>query len=319
MAARRNGAISLFLLLLKTSGMCESILMPGDEEFRSENANYGFSDTFQHCIRNEAAGSVGNVLPCLSKGAIAGLMEVDERECVDLVSGVSLLRDMDDKSPRTLLPAETDPSDYRTVLEAAAGLFGRRSLRWDMSTIHPGLFLKVGPTLNGAGVLEFVLERGYSTYSDRTAGTGRVILRNILLPLLLGFKLKLVTLIPLMIGVLILVSKKALLLSKIAVFVTTVLGFNSLFFMQQQQQHHPTSQLQSSFGDSFVSLDPQTLAYHNKDDSRQMHSGQVDDFREQVYRERDRISDMIEPKGRRNFLWEESQRSHFDPLNPIKR
>jgi hypothetical protein len=62
---------------------------------------------------------------------------------------------------------------------------------------------------------------------------GLLIARQILLPLLLGFKLKLITLVPLLIGVLVIVSKKAFLLSKIAVFMTTILGLNSLLFLQQ--------------------------------------------------------------------------------------
>jgi hypothetical protein len=135
--------------------------------------------------------------------------------------------------------------------------------------------------------------------------SGRLIVRHVLLPLLLGFKLKLITLIPLLIGVLVIVSKKALLLSKIAVFVTTVLGLNSLLFIRQPPQSH----LQNTFGDSFESLEPQT-PYRNKD-SHQQYGGHsdFDDFREPVYRERDRMGDIMEPKGRRNFLWEETEKS----------
>jgi hypothetical protein len=129
-------------------------------------------------------------------------------------------------------------------------------------------------------------------------------MRQVLLPLLLGFKLKLITLVPLLIGVLIIVSKKALLLSKVAVFVTAVLGLNSLLFLQQ-----PSPPLQNTFGDSFPSLEPHSLAYHNKD-RHQSYDGHVDDFRETVYRERDRMDDTMESKGRRNFLWEKSEKLH---------
>jgi hypothetical protein len=127
--------------------------------------------------------------------------------------------------------------------------------------------------------------------------------RQVLLPLLLGFKLKLVTLIPLLIGVLVIVSKKALLLSKIVVFVTTVLGFNSLLSLQQPAPSH----LQNTFGDSFVSQEPQTLTYHNED-SHQLYGGHFNDFREPVYRERERMGDRMEPKIRRHFVWEETEK-----------
>jgi hypothetical protein len=129
-------------------------------------------------------------------------------------------------------------------------------------------------------------------------------MRHVLLPLLLGFKLKLTTLIPLLFGVLVIVSKKALLLIKMAVLVTAVLGLSSLLFVQQPQQSH----LQNTFGDSFETLAPQTFAYHKKD-NHQIYGGHFDDFREPIYRERDRMGDIMDPKGRRNFLWEETEKS----------
>lgn len=54
-------------------------------------------------------------------------------------------------------------------------------------------------------------------------------MRHLLLPFLLGFKFNLASLIPLLFGVLLLVTKKALLLTKVALFVSGLLGWNSLF------------------------------------------------------------------------------------------
>jgi len=114
----------------------------------------------------------------------------------------------------------------------------------------------------------------------------------------------LITLVPLLIGVLVIVSKKAFLLSKIAVFMTTILGLNSLLFLQQ-----PSLPLHNTFGDSFPSLQPHSLAYHNKD-RHQSYDGRFDDFRGTVYRERERMSDTMESNGRRNFLWEAAEEFH---------
>jgi hypothetical protein len=102
----------------------------------------------------------------------------------------------------------------------------------------------------------------------------------------------------------VIVSKKALLLSKIAVFITTVLGLNSLLFLQQ-----PSLPLQNTFGDSFPSLQPHSLAYHNND-KHQSYDGRFDGFRGTVYRERDRMGDTMESNGRPNFLWETSEKFH---------
>jgi hypothetical protein len=109
----------------------------------------------------------------------------------------------------------------------------------------------------------------------------------------LGFKLKLITLIPLLIGVLVIVSKKALLLSKVAVFMTMVLGLNSLLFLQQ-----PSLSLQNTFGDSFPPLQP-----HHSKDRRQSYDGRSD-VMGTAHRGGVRMGDT---DGRRNFLWETTE------------
>jgi hypothetical protein len=146
--------------------------MPSEEIYPEDDPNYGFSYTFQHCMREESGHSFGDLIPCFNKGALAGLVNVDGRDSVEITNGVTLIKDMNDKTHKTIVSPDIDPTDYRNILEATAELVGKRSLRWDMSAIYPGLFMKIGPTINGAGVLEFVMEHGYPTYNDRTVGTG---------------------------------------------------------------------------------------------------------------------------------------------------
>jgi hypothetical protein len=171
MAQKKFICLSL-LLFISLIGVCISVLMPSEENYPDDYRDNGFSYTFQHCLRNELGNSIGQVLPCFNKGALAGLIHADERDSVEISRGVTLMKEAKEKSLREILSQDVDPTDYRNVLEATAELIGKRSLIWDMSVIHPGLFMKVGPTTNGAGVLEFVIERGYATYNDRTAGTG---------------------------------------------------------------------------------------------------------------------------------------------------
>jgi hypothetical protein len=99
-------------------------------------------------------------------------MNADERSRVDISHGVALIKNMNDKSPRKIVTPDMDPTDYKNLLEATAEFIGKRSLIWDMSVIHPGLFMKVGPTNTAAGVVEFIMDGDYAAYSDRTAGTG---------------------------------------------------------------------------------------------------------------------------------------------------
>lgn len=53
--------------------------------------------------------------------------------------------------------------------------------------------------------------------------------RQLLVPFLLGFKFQLSTLMPILFGLMVIVSKKALILAKIAVLASGIFGYNSLF------------------------------------------------------------------------------------------
>lgn len=55
-----------------------------------------------------------------------------------------------------------------------------------------------------------------------------MLVRSLLLPFLLGIKFSLASLIPLIFGILLVVTKKALLLTKIALLLSGLLGWNSL-------------------------------------------------------------------------------------------
>ncbi|KAJ9577079.1 hypothetical protein L9F63_006359 [Diploptera punctata] len=138
-----------------------------EEDLQDDSTNI-LTSTLKNCIRREDGDvSFGNRLTCLKEGAVAGLTDVDGRECVEVLEGVTLHKEgnVDGPLPRDLYSAN--------FLDAAAHFIGRRYLKWDMNTIYPGLFMKIGPMLDNSGVLEFVMERGYPKYSDRTLSTGK--------------------------------------------------------------------------------------------------------------------------------------------------
>lgn len=60
------------------------------------------------------------------------------------------------------------------------------------------------------------------------SSTGRLLVRQLLLPFLLGFKFNLASLLPLLFGALIVITKKALILTKVALLIAGFLGWNSL-------------------------------------------------------------------------------------------
>lgn len=59
-------------------------------------------------------------------------------------------------------------------MEDASDLISKRSLHWDMSSLYPGLAMRIGPTLAN-GVLEFVVDprmkdRAYQNNGEITTG-----------------------------------------------------------------------------------------------------------------------------------------------------
>lgn len=44
------------------------------------------------------------------------------------------------------------------MLENAGTIVGHRSLQWDLSNIHSGLCMRIGPTAESTSMLEFVID-----------------------------------------------------------------------------------------------------------------------------------------------------------------
>lgn len=60
--------------------------------------------------------------------------------------------------------------------------------------------------------------------------SGRLLARQFILPILLGFKFKVASLVPILFGVLALLAKKALIISKLALVLVSAFGLGSLVF-----------------------------------------------------------------------------------------
>ena len=67
-------------------------------------------------------------------------------------------------------------SIFRGILDSASTLVKQRALQWDMGIIYPGLQLRVGPTFDANGVLEFALDPNVATderaylYEEKSTG-----------------------------------------------------------------------------------------------------------------------------------------------------
>uniref|UniRef100_A0AAG5D2Z3 Protein osiris 10 n=1 Tax=Anopheles atroparvus TaxID=41427 RepID=A0AAG5D2Z3_ANOAO len=184
-------------------------------------------DTFDYCVRMTPSPGL---LRCAGQQALTSLQFLEEANNFTLANGLLMIKDESLAASSRIIPniIDSDPLDFRGILENAGTVMAQRQMLWDMGIIYPGLKLKLGPTLGAPGVLEFVLDPAAqnderSLFEEKS--TGR---RNFVVPFLLGLKFNLATLLPLVFGGLILLSKKALILGKIALFLSGMFGYGSL-------------------------------------------------------------------------------------------
>ena len=106
-------------------------------------------------------------------------------------------------------------------------------------------------------------------------------------------KVKLATLVPLLIIVLVFISKKALLLSNLTLFLAGIVGFKSLFASEHQHQNAP--------GNSFLSSFPQIVTYHNPGEDN-FYKDNFQQFPEPPFKTKEATEERMENKGVRNFM-----------------
>jgi hypothetical protein len=61
--------------------------------------------------------------------------------------------------------------DFRTGLEAMSTFLQRRTIRYHLQAIYPGLFIVVNPSYQGKGVIEFQLDNR-NMLDERQLSTG---------------------------------------------------------------------------------------------------------------------------------------------------
>ncbi|KAL7729433.1 hypothetical protein ACLKA6_008995 [Drosophila palustris] len=183
---------------------------------------------FKQCVRGSQRSQLRE---CLGRSALNFIQRFEERDNVTFVDDFVAVKS-DTASSRSLVNVlDTDPVDFRGILENAGAVMGQRSLEWHMDAIYPGLMFKIGPTADANSVAEFVLDSG--ALDNRQFGyddgsTGRLLAKQYLLPFLLGLKFNLVALVPLLFAGICLLLKKSLFLAKLAIYVSSFLGFGGV-------------------------------------------------------------------------------------------
>lgn len=171
---------NLFWLMCFTMGVCVIMDPDASENSSTHHRHQGqpesefsdedpktFADAFRTCLAKKSYGA----LECANRGALSTLQAMNEDNCLDF--GEVKLEMIDGKA-RDIFDLDWDPKDFGNVMKAASRLMERRNLKWDLSKIYPGLQMRIGPTLSGDGVLEFVVDESRTTgFHNRQVGTGK--------------------------------------------------------------------------------------------------------------------------------------------------
>ena len=163
----KNELRNFYLLVLFSRGL--TVIMEtksGPEIGNGEPSN--FNEALGSCLSKRVYGT----LECMNRGALSTLQLWNEEDELDF-GEVRLERS--EGQGRDLLDLDYDPKDFGNVIKAASRLMERRNMKWDLGNLYPGLQMRVGPTLNGNGMLEFVMDERASKFNDRQIGTGEVL------------------------------------------------------------------------------------------------------------------------------------------------
>ncbi|KAH8327182.1 hypothetical protein KR074_006800 [Drosophila pseudoananassae] len=187
------------------------------------------SSEFKQCVRGAQKPKLSE---CLGRSALNFIQRLDESDNVRFVEDFVTVKS-ETAAVRSLANVlDTDPVDFRGILENAGAVMGQRSLEWHMDGLYPGLMFKIGPTADANSVAEFVLDgagQGERQFGFEEPTTGRLLAKQYLLPFLLGLKFNLVALVPLLFAGICLLLKKSLFLVKLAVYVSSFLGLGGVF------------------------------------------------------------------------------------------
>ncbi|CAH2013989.1 unnamed protein product [Acanthoscelides obtectus] len=290
---------STVLLLLSVQAGC-TMLRPPET----------LTDTFRQCLISQPLG-LGR---CVGVGAIQRLQALDSSPEFDLIDGITLSRDGQEFRDLPVYNfAERDPASFRTIVDSLSHVLSGRQLQWNMGFIYPGLAMRVAPSGAPGGVLEFVIDphrEAANVHALKEAGTARLLARQFLVPCLLGLKFNVSSLIPIIFGVLALLAKKAVVIGKLALIITSGVGLGSLFFGGSKCQTYSPGTNAGYYGGTGWTGAAQTFKSYPKDEYLEPeYRGNKDQLN--VYPS---IIQSVENESRtdknkgRNFAWSEDDK-----------
>lgn len=169
--AKMKRALRDFLFFICISTGITVMLESKDTTESEPNEINENPDTFSDALAQCLAKKIHGAFECVNEGSLSVLRSLNDKENLDF-GEVKLARS--DGEARNLLELDYDPKDFGNVVKAAARLMERRNLKWNLNNVYPGLQMRVGPMLNGNGMLEFVVDERSTVYANRQLGPGKI-------------------------------------------------------------------------------------------------------------------------------------------------
>nr|XP_022918509.1 uncharacterized protein LOC111427546 [Onthophagus taurus] len=211
------------------------------------------TESFKHCLISKPNESFGY---CLGVGALTKLQTLENNLEFEVTEDLKFTKD-DQQYREAYNFVDSNPGSFRSILDTVDNVFSRRKLLWDMSFLYPGLSMRVSPSLNPMGALEFALDQHRDSLvrqNLKDVGTGRVLARQFLVPLLLGLKLNVATLLPIFLGILAFMVKKAVIFSKLALIISSAYALSNLVFNSGGNYAHSQHHHQEFPGHNFYNI-----------------------------------------------------------------
>ncbi|XP_050437140.1 uncharacterized protein LOC126843576 [Adelges cooleyi] len=236
---RRVPRAVAILLLLASSTAClrfsDHLQQQPPMDKNSDEATLSVDAAVKSCLSGPE-----EFVPCLNERAMDTLEHAESVDAVRLLSGLKLTKPVEvvAPAPRGVYSLEGNPYNVGAVIEAVSSLLSRRMFNWDLGAIFPGLLMRIGPSFNSQGVIDFILDPRRK-YVQRSMSFGHLLFKRIILPSLLSIHVSIVSIIPIVIVALFFLAKNAILLSKFAFIITSAVGHGTLYSQQQNQWPEP--------------------------------------------------------------------------------
>ena len=155
-------------LLVLVSTSFTVIMEPKEHITLDDEHSYSFNEVLGLCLAKKEHGT----FECINRGILSTLQSLNDKDSLEFGK---MQLDRAEGYGRDLLDLDYDPKDFGNVVKAAARLMERRNVKWNLDNIYPGLQMRIGPMLNGNGILEFVINERVPSYGDRQTSTGTIL------------------------------------------------------------------------------------------------------------------------------------------------